>query len=237
MNLKRILLSSAATIAAIASLSHTKNTSWASEMNLTATDTIAQTQPEDTAGRINILQYMRVGKATYELNNPSMKFAYDPNFMVATLVEEYNDSSPSEPIGALVRSIVLWTKQDYLTLENAGDEVGDFPPRVRISAHSNPEGLPLQDWITTYPFFPKLENVRKLDTMVAGQEAWGFSHTPIVKYDSIAFKDDQGRVIVLHDWVPTRDDSVSSYVTINDNHYSSAFSSLLESIELTAADQ
>lgn len=239
MNLKKSLLSSvaisAATAVAIALLNY-PNTGQASEVSLTTTDTIAQTQPEGTAASVNLLQYMRTGRATYALDNPAIQFAYDPNFFVVTLAETHNDSSPSTPTGSQVSSLSLWTKRDYLIRQDAVDKIGVFPPRLMISVHDNPEGLPLQDWITTDPSFQRLENVRKLDAMVAGQEAWGFSHNPIIKYNNIAFKGDQGSVIVLHAVVPMRDDSASSEFLTDDSHYSAALSAIVESIELTAAE-
>ena len=241
MNLKQSILSSAAistvTIAVIASPGYS-NPSQAFEANSVAATATAQVLPENMLeGTLEDL-YARTGKATYKLKNPAIQFDYNPNFFVLESFETTSETA-SEMEAPLVDLIRLWNKKDFLILENAGDEIGDFPPKLRLLVYENPEGLPLQDWIVTQrdlAAVTEIENVIKSDITVAGQEAWTFSYTSLFRYDNIAFKDAEGRVIVLSLGLPIRNTSNRSETIGVDEDYITALSVMIESIELTTAE-
>ena len=240
MNLNKSLLLPAVaftiTVAAIVSLGY-PNISQAFDENATAADATAQAPlegPENATDSRVEQRYMSTGRAVYMLENPAIQFAYDPNFFVL----ESFETAQSAPETPSVNSIYLWSRKDYLSLKNAGDELGDFLSSLRLSVYENPEGLPLEDWITTQAssiFVSEIKNVRKAEVTVANQEAWTFSYRSLFEYDNIAFKDADGRVIVLRFGLPVRDSSASLEAIESDQAYSTALSVMIESMELTAA--
>ena len=228
---------SVAALAIAVTLSYT-SPSQAIEINLAATDsTTVKEQVEEAPTRIDPSAYTRVGKATYTLRNPTIQFDYDPNFFVLDVSETFSETVNPSSQTPWVSSVYLWTKKDYMLRENSGDELGDFPNKLNISVDENPEGLPLQDWIVTQRNLSVVENVRKLESTIAGREAWGFSHRSLFEYDNIVFRDELGRVIMLSS-LSTLPNEVTATATrtepvINAKHYVNALSMLVDSIELT----
>jgi hypothetical protein len=141
----------------------------------------------------------------YKIKNPAIQFLYDPNFFVLESFQIPSKAPQSEL--DLVILTYLWRKEDYLTLKNAGDELGNFPPRLSLSVHENPEGLSLKDWIATQAssvFHAEIEKVQKTDMMKdLGQQAWGFSYCKsLLEYTNFIFKDANDQVISLSAGLP-----------------------------------
>ena len=149
MNLKRRLLLSTSipllTIAVISSLAYL-NPSQASSTSTQKTDMTAQTPSielsQDSSRRTTRRDLIPIGKSTYTLEEPAIQFDYDPNRLVLSSFEAEGLDDQS----LLLRSLDLWSKRDYVSLKNAGDELGDFPNKLRIAVYANPDGIPALDW-------------------------------------------------------------------------------------------
>ena len=239
MNLKKSLLVStlvsATTLAAIVSLGHS-TVSQASSTNFLETDMATQTLPAMPAKMPQTLsespsEQLRkgIGKATYMLEDPAIEFTYEPNSFVLS------EDGRSERVDLQINAISLWSKKDYLTIKNAGDELGDFPNKLRLATYNNPDGIPVVDWLVGSPGASlgiEVENLsRQADTSVAGRDAWTFSYRSLFDYKGVAFQDKNGQMIVITAYKPP----VSSEATINNGLYSNALSAIVASMELTAA--
>ncbi len=237
MNPKHKLLLSTAistiTITAVASLGYL-SPSQASNTNLLETNMstqalpkeISQTLSEESSEQLSTA----IGKATYTLNEPAIQFDYDPNlFVLSSSRPEQRD-----PLSLLRSSTSLWSKEDYLAIQNAGDELGDFPDKLRISVYSNPDRIPALDWISGRPgesLGVEIEGItgRTPDTTVAGQDAWTFSYRSLFEYDGIIFHAANGLMVIITAYRPP-----AEYVPSEGSEtYPTALSTILESMALT----
>ena len=171
-----------------------------------------------------------IGKATYLLNEPAIQFNYDPNVFVLSSSEATQPDR--QPL--LKSSTSLWSKEDYLKIENAGSELGDFPDKLRLSVYSNPDGIPALDWITGRPgesLGVEIEGItgRVPNTVIAGKDAWTFSYLSLFEYDGIIFEASNGQMIVITAYRPPAEYMPSG---VNEE-YSAALSTMIESMALT----
>ena len=99
---------------------------------------IAQTPPVEASQNYLLSQPKRllipIDKATYTLENLAIQFDYDPNLFVLTSFEAKGFDSQ----GLLLRSLDLWSEEDYVMLKNQADELEDFPNKLRIAVYANP---------------------------------------------------------------------------------------------------
>lgn len=218
------------TVATIASLGYL-SLSQASSTPSLETNMIAQVLPEETPQTLSQSPseplHIEVGKATYKLNEPAIQFDYDPNlFVLSSSAEGRSDLQP-----LLRNSTSLWSKEDYITIENAGSELGDFPDKLRLAAYSNPDGIPALDWISGRPgetLGVEIENIRQADTAVAGQETWTFSYRSLFEYDGIIFQAANGQMVVITAYRASAD-AEPGY----NEAYLAALSTMVESMALT----
>lgn len=175
--------------------------------------------------------------AMYFLKDQHLFFYYDPNSFVPELYEEEFESAQSkasnQPLNQPLSLIHFWSKEDYVTLKSAGSEIGDFPPKLKLSVHENLDKLSLEDWIKTegeVAFQSEVENVKKSNTKVALGEAWTFSYTSLFKYDNVVFKNTEDQVVVVSLGLPVRDASSDLETTEDDENYLAALSVLIETI-------
>lgn len=181
-----------------------------------------QTFLESTAERFN----SGIGKATYTLEDPALQFTYDPESFV---LETFDGATPETNN----RAITLWSKEDYLTIKNAGDELGDFPTKLRLEVLTNPDGTPVVDWLEASandPLMPEMQNIQPADIAVAGQDAWTFSYRSLFDYEGIAFQDEDGRIVLITAYKPP-----ANSTSEGDEAYLAALSTIVESVELAAA--
>ena len=235
MNFKKgLLLSTPIFVLAIASLSHL-NSSRASDTPYLEADTTTQTSlkgiSQTLAERSFEQLQTEIGTATYRLNEPAIQFDYDPNLFVLSSSEATRPDI--QPL--LISSTSFWSKEDYLTIANAGSELGDFPDKLRLAVYSNPEGIPALDWLLGWPGGESLGVEikglkRTADTTVAGQDTWTFSYRALFEYDGIVFQAANGQVVVITAYrSPADTDSESSEV------YSTALSKMVESMDQIAS--
>ena len=238
MNLKKnlLLLTSVSTLtaAAIVSLGF-PNVSRASSLNSPATNITIQ----DLLGKTPLKKTPQIllespskqiskgiGKATYMLEDPAVQFTYEPSSFVLS------EEGPSEEINLQTSAISLWSKADYLTIENAGDELGDFPNKLKLATYSNPDGIPVVDWLSSSlgaSFGMEVENLsQQPNTTVAGQDAWTFSYQSLFEYEGVAFQDRDGQMIVITAYKPPANSAIEG----NEN-YSAALLTMVESMALT----
>jgi len=198
------------------------------------TTQLLPTQTSQTSTEIPSEQlHADIGKATYLLNEPAVQFDYDPNVFVLSSSGKTHPDRQS----MLRSSTSLWSKKDYLIIENAGDELGDFPDKLRLAVYSNPDGIPALDWITGRPGetlgidIEGLEGPGRIppDTTVAGRDAWRFSYRSLYEYDGIIFEANNGQMVVITAYKPP-----AEYMTSEVNEkYSAALSTMIESMALT----
>lgn len=165
--------------------------------------------------------------AIYSLADPALQFIYSPDQYV---VELSSPSARRDREGAAISAIALWSKRDYLALKNAGNEIGDFPTRLTVSVYGNPEGIPLEDWISGLSDAVLPGNGGTLErSPIAGGEGIIFTREQAaISYQNIALKDTTGdRVIMI---------SVGGFRGSNQSdEYASAFDKLTSSLRLTSA--
>ena len=120
-------------------------------------------------------------------------------------------------------------------IENAGNELGDFPSKLRLSVYSNPDGIPAVDWITGRPGetlgidIEGIGTARTPDTTIAGRDAWTFSYRSLYEYDGIIFRASNGQMVVITAYKPP-----AEYMSSGVNEeYSKALSTMIESMVLT----
>lgn len=191
---------------------------------------------------VNVLEdlYGCMAHSIYKIKNPAIQLIYDPNFFV---LESFGVLSKApEAEWDLITLTQFWRKEDYLTLKNGSDEVGDFPPRLTLSVHENPEGLSLKDWIASQGssvFDAEIKKVQEVIDMIKnlGQPAWSFSYCKSqLEYNSIIFKDADDRVVALSVGLPpsTFSDAYAES-TKSDDDYFVAFSLMAGTMKLTPA--
>lgn len=193
---------------------------------------VSQAAPESSSERRRV----GIGKATYFLNEPAIQFDYAPNSFVLS------SSGPVQPdFQPLLRSSTsLRSREDYLLIENAGDELGDFPVKLTLSVYSNPDGLPALDWITGRPgetLGVEIEGLegrtgRTPDTTVAGRDAWTFSYRSLYEYDGIIFEASNGQMVMITAYRPPAKYALSD----SNKAYSAARSTMIESMALTVSE-
>ncbi len=223
-----------ATVAALGSLSPSQASNITlTETNMSSTQVptqVSQSPLETLLEEPSEQLRADIGKATYMLNEPAVQFDYDPNLFVLS------SSEAAQPdLQPLLRSSTsLLSKEDYLEVENAGSELGDFPEKLKLSVYSNPDGIPALDWITGRPgesLGVEIEGItgRVPNTAVAGQDAWTFSYRSLFEYEGIIFQASNGQMVVVTAYKPP-----AQYVTPEvDKAYSAALSTMIESMELT----
>ncbi len=229
MNLKqRLLLPATALSIAVTTFAtvHYPNALQAQETDSLQLEKSAQIvfQPDDDNQMIVISD-----RAVYSLDNPALQFIYSPNQYVV----EASGPSSEETAEAAISIIEIWSKEDYLTLKNAGDELGDFPLRLTVSVSANPEGLPLEDWISTLPNAILEKDGGTMERKsIAGQEGITFAREDMLTaYQSTVLKDATGEKVIMisvggfHD-AAQYDDSAA---------YQSAFEKIESSLRLTNA--
>lgn len=226
MDLKRSLLLSTplsvVTIAVVASLSYLSTGQASSQLppepNMTtqvlpneATQTLSQSLTKQLKTEI--------GSATYTLNEPAVQFDYDPNLFVLSSSE-----STRPDLQPLLRSSTsLWSKEDYLAIQNAGSELGDFPDKLRIAVYSNPDGIPARDWISGRPgetLGVEIEDIKQ----VSDTAAWSFSYRSLFEYFGIIFQAANGQMVVITAYTHPDDEIAEPYST--------ALTTIVSSLEL-----
>jgi hypothetical protein len=195
---------------------------------------------KDTPVNLSEDLYGCMAHSIYKIKNPAIQFLYDPNFFVLESFQIPSKAPQSEL--DLVIITYLWRKEDYLTLKNAGDELGDFPPRLSLSVHENPEGLSLEAWIATQGssvFNAEIEKVQEMINMMKdlGQPAWYFSYCKsLLEYNNIIFKDANDRVIAISVGLPPGTFSDLDAETIkDDDDYFIGFSLMATTMKLAPA--
>ena len=182
------------------------------------------------------LGYMRLGKATYTLKRPAIQFNYDPSFFILSLIE-----AGESVIKPLLRSIVFfWSKEDYLTIQNEGSEIGDFPDKLKLTVYGNPDGLSVPDWLSGQPgessLGVQIEDLSQTaDTIIAGQDAWTFSYKSLFEYDGIIFQAANGQMVVITAYKPPSTEASTEAPAEASVLYSAALSTIIESVELVAS--
>ena len=170
-----------------------------------------------------------VDRAIYSLDDPALQFIYSPNqHVIESFAPSLEGAAP-----ATINRINIWSKEDYVTLKNAGEEVGDFAPRLTVSIHGNPEGLPLVDFVTTQRNKipnPEIESFES--TSIAGQEGLSFTYSDTLwSYQSTVLKDaDNDRVIMISLGGPKTESRAAG-----STGYYGAFEKIKESLKLTNA--
>ena len=225
-NIKHRLLFSATTLSAVTAIALTSYArSPKAEMKLSALSqpdpvlTVAE-NPDAIADR-----------AIYSLNNPDLQFVYFPNqFVISSSGPAVEENAP-----ALVDGISIWTKDDYVAFRNAGDEVGDMTPGLRILIRDNPEGLPLLDWVNDLNV--RSQGALSVDmdsiesTSVAGQEGLSFVYSDLYAYQNVVVKEAGGDRVIMISYVTPRGEVDSNTAS----PYSVAFEQIVESLSLTRA--
>lgn len=162
---------------------------------------LQEEDPESTPANI-------IDRAIYLLDDPALQFVYAPSKYV---IEPFAESSANEGTVAPISTINIWSKADFLTLKNAGDEVGDFSPRLTVSIYGNSEGISLEDWIVGLPDAvieraDKAENRRSSDghasamepKSIAGQAGITFARGDLLTYyQSTVLKDATGDKVIM----------------------------------------
>ena len=205
MNLKRSpILSnpiSVITIATIASLSYL-SPSQASVTSTQKADLTAQTQlvevPEKPSRTLRERILTQVGESTYALKDPAIQFNYDPNLLVFTSF----DLEGSDIQSLLIRSVGLWSKEDYLDIKNEIVKIGEVPDGLRLNVYANPEGLSVPDWISRYPdevsLNTEIETLTSAPNLtVAGKDAWELSYQSQFEYEGVVFEAEDNRIVVM----------------------------------------
>lgn len=236
MNPKKSILLSAALLAstAMAASGYSNIKRVSTVEHLSNTNMTAQVSPEDE--RLSIFEAVfskEESVGLYVLRDPNFSFSFNPNAFVLELLDGDSETAQSTIETPPTKLIHFWSKEDYVILKSAGDEIGDFPPKLRLSVYENPEKLSLEDWITTQggsAFQAEVENVRKSDTTVAQKEAWTFSYTSLFEYDSIAFENTEEQIIVLSLGLPVRESNSDSETIEDDEDYLTAMSLLVATI-------
>ena len=192
-----------------------EQTSQASSVQMSQNSTVSLTE------RLRI----PIGVATYKLEEPALQFDYDPNVFIFTSF----DTADLEDRSLMLRTLSLWTKEDYLALRSTDNEIGDFADRIRITVYANPDGIPAPDWISRWfgqtSGSTEIEGISSTpDTTVAGQDAWTFSYRSLFKYDGIAFQATNGQIVVITAYTPDLEE--------DSEPYSSALSRIVTSMAL-----
>ena len=230
MNLKRRLLLSTAALSAVTLALVSPNYSEgvvAQETNLPQLDRVAQIlwQLGDNDRPVAV-----VDRAIYSLDHPAFQFIYSPNqFVIEAFTTDWEDTAQ-----ATINRISIWSKEDYVTLKNAGEEVGDFAPRLTISIHGNPEGLPLVDFVTTRRneiLNPDVESFERKS--IAGQEGLSFTYSDTLwSYQSTVVKDVSGDQVIMISLGGPKTESRAAAGSVG---YYGAFEKIEESLKLTNA--
>lgn len=247
MNLKGSFLLPAALFALITmALRGYPNISHASRVEPSPkVDTTAQVSKDMLENRQeNIIEQIYAegrGIGMYVLVDPNIMFFYDPSDFVLDFFKEDAETAQPASETSFVSLVHFWSKQDYVTLKSAGSEVGDFPPKLKLSVHANSEELSLENWITTQGssvFHSEVKNIKKSNTAIADREAWTFSYTSLFEYDSIAFRNTEDQVVVISLGLPVRESSDVETIE-DDEDYLTALSILVGSIvpTTTAPDE
>lgn len=185
-------------------------------------DEMPQTLSQSVLERFNT----GIGSATYRLEDSAIEFIYNPE----SFILESFDATTSDVQNL---SVALWSKEDYLTIKNAGDELGDFPTKLALEVLSNPEGISVVDWLAGSPdntLRPKIQYAPQPDTTIAGRDAWTFSYKLLFEYEGIAFQSGDDQIVVITAYKPPADSTTPKA----DEDYAAALTMMVESIELKA---
>ncbi|MBE9060504.1 hypothetical protein [cf. Phormidesmis sp. LEGE 11477] len=170
-----------------------------------------------------------VDQAIYLRNDPVLQFVYLPNqFVIESFATnlENDEFAPADYIN-------IWTKEDYVILKNAGDEIGDFLPRLKITIKNNPERLSLEDWVLAQP-----KEVLPVDRTsierrsIGGEEGLSFVSTDrLLPYQNTIVKDATGDKVIMISYGTFRGEAAASSNAL----YLFAFEQLEGTLELADA--